>query len=79
MTYQPIQVRPTVTTIEREAEHDDTPPIIHIYATATVPQMGDRALCGWVKKVPSGRFIDHPPSCVVCAGLESAYDTDVWP
>jgi hypothetical protein len=33
------------------------------------PQVGDRAKCGWIKKVPNSREYPEGVTCVVCAHL----------
>lgn len=60
-------------TEKRPVGTEKAPPLIHRYWVpfGGLPRPGDVALCGWVKKQPSGAW---PPSagtlsCVVCAHL----------
>jgi hypothetical protein len=59
-------------------QQDKPPPMIHHYphhpayrrSGSPVPQVGDIALCGWVKRrLPVASDSFAPLTCVVCADL----------
>jgi hypothetical protein len=69
---------PSIDESPRDTSGSSGPPLIHSYprdpmyrkSGMAVPQPGDVARCGWVKKIPpvGGRPV---VSCVVCADLQA--------
>lgn len=73
MSHYPIEVRPTVTTLEREAEHDDSPRMIHVHFAGH-----SHSLCG----NPVREELPYDPDaidCVVCAELDPLCEAGLWP
>lgn len=72
------------TATEREVSRDTSPrpAVIHSYprnpsyrlsGSIPIPQPGDVARCGFVKRTPPRpALVDAPPTCVVCAHLAAA-------
>lgn len=73
MSHHPIEVRPTVTTLEREAEQKPAPRMIHVRF-----ESASTAFCG-AKTRNDYPYAPEETTCVVCAELDLLHEAGLWP